>query len=66
MTRSLLRTKEVAELTGIPENTLRWYRHTGQGPTSFTLGKRRVVYDAADVERWIEDSRAAAESKATA
>ncbi|MFI2104097.1 helix-turn-helix transcriptional regulator [Isoptericola sp. NPDC019693] len=61
MTRTLLRTPDVSKLTGIPEGTLRWFRHTGQGPKSFTLGKRRVVYDLADVEEWIEVSRAAAE-----
>jgi len=58
--RTLLRTKDVSELTGIPEPTLRWFRHTGQGPVSFNLGKRRVVYDLADVEQWIDESRAAA------
>ncbi|MEU2199676.1 helix-turn-helix domain-containing protein [Isoptericola sp. NPDC019482] len=58
--RTLLRTKDVSEMTGIPEPTLRWFRHTGQGPVSFTLGARRVVYDLADVEKWISDSRAAA------
>lgn len=59
MGRTLLRTREVAEMTGIAEGTLRWWRHTGQGPKSFTLGRRRVVYDAEDVRRWIDEQYAA-------
>jgi len=58
MNRTLLRTREVAELTGIAEGTLRWWRYTSQGPKSFTLG-RRVVYDAEDVRRWIDEQYAA-------
>ena len=44
---------EVSELTRIPLSTLRFYRHSGQGPRSFPLGGR-VVYKRADVEAWIE------------
>jgi predicted DNA-binding transcriptional regulator AlpA len=62
--RTLLRTKEVAEQIGVSENTLRWWRHTGQGPKSFTLGARRVVYDVDDVTRWVEEQYEAADKKA--
>lgn len=51
----LLNTKEVAEMTGLSEGTLRYYRHTNQGPKSGKLGARRVVYRKADVEAWIEE-----------
>lgn len=51
----LLRTSEVAEMLGIPEATLRWYRHQGDvGPRSFTLGVRRVVYKESDVLEWVQ------------
>lgn len=51
----LLRTSEVSEMLGIPEATLRWYRHQGEGgPRSFTLGLRRVVYKEEDVLAWVE------------
>ena len=56
----LLRLSEVAEMTGVPEATLRFWRHQegkdGRriGPKSAKLG-RRVVYRAEDVERWIEE-----------
>ena len=49
----LLRLPEVAELTGLPVNTLRFWRHRGTGPRSIKLG-RRVVYRECDVVAWIE------------
>lgn len=56
----LLGTRQVSELTGIPEETLRYWRFRGDtGPASFKLGPKRVVYDRAEVERWIESQRAA-------
>lgn len=50
----LLRLPEVAELTGLPVNTLRFWRHQGTGPRSIRLG-RRVVYRECDVVAWIEE-----------
>ena len=49
----LLRLPEVAELIGVPENTLRFWRHRGTGPKSARLG-RRVVYRECDVLAWID------------
>jgi predicted DNA-binding transcriptional regulator AlpA len=49
----LLRIPEVSELTGIPEATLRFYRHQGTGPKSAKLG-RRVVYREVDVQAWVD------------
>jgi len=51
----LLKLREVAALTGVPINTLRFYRSQGGGPRSFLLAGR-VVYKASDVEAWIEAS----------
>jgi predicted DNA-binding transcriptional regulator AlpA len=48
-----LKTTELAEQFGIPQGTLRWWRHKGEGPRSFKLG-RTVFYDAADVAAWVE------------
>lgn len=50
----LLRLPEVAELTGLPVNTLRFWRHQGSGPRSIKLG-RRVVYRERDVVDWIDE-----------
>lgn len=49
----LLRLPGVAELTGLPENTLRFWRHQGTGPRSARLG-RRVVDRERDVIEWID------------
>lgn len=49
----LLRIREVADRTGIPEGTLRFWRHQGTGPKSAKLG-RRLVYRESDVEGWID------------
>ena len=57
MERTVLRVDEVSELTGVPMATLRYWRHRGIGPTSYTLGPRRVVYDRAVVEAWIDEQR---------
>jgi predicted DNA-binding transcriptional regulator AlpA len=64
-TQEFLGTKAVSDWTGIPEETLRYFRHRGEGPLSFKLG-RRVVYDRRDVERWIETQRAATVSGSAA
>jgi len=52
---SLLKLHEVAAMTGVPINTLRFYRSQGGGPRSFLLAGR-VVYKLSDVEAWVESS----------
>jgi DNA-binding transcriptional MerR regulator len=51
-------TQQVADDTGIPPATLRYWRHADIGPASFTLG-RRVVYRRAEVERWVAEQEQA-------
>jgi len=51
-------TKRVSEEYGIPESTLRYYRHCSTGPASFRMG-RRVVYRRAEIEKWISAQEAA-------
>lgn len=55
-------TDEVAAETGIPVETLRYWRYVGRGPESFKLGKR-VMYDRADVEAFIADAKAASRNR---
>jgi predicted DNA-binding transcriptional regulator AlpA len=51
---NLFRLPEVAEMTGVPEATLRFWRSTHQGgPPSARLG-RRIVYREEDVTAWID------------
>lgn len=49
----LLRLAEVSERTGIPENTLRHYRATNQGPRSALIGGK-IAYREHDIDDWIE------------
>ena len=51
----LLTTAQVAEIVHAPEDTIRYWRSRGTGPRYARVGKR-VLYRAADVERWL-DSR---------
>jgi len=48
----LLTLAEVAERTRTPVATLRYWRHRGEGPPSFKLG-RRVLVREEDLEDWI-------------
>lgn len=60
----LLRIEDVAEMTGVPVNTLRYFRHLSTnpkieervqvGPRSAKLG-RRIVYREADVIAWVDE-----------
>jgi DNA-binding transcriptional MerR regulator len=56
MTRTILRTQEVSDLTGVSVDTLRYWRYRGIGPRSYKVG-RRVVYDLAEVNRWLDEQR---------
>ncbi|MDB5288742.1 MAG: hypothetical protein JWR05_3691 [Mucilaginibacter sp.] len=61
MTRTILRLEEVAARTGVPLETLRYWRKIGEGgPRTFKLG-RRVVVDETDLAAWLDAQRAAAQ-----
>lgn len=51
-------TAEVAALMRTSPETVRYWRHVGKGPGSFKAG-RKVLYERADVEKWLRDLRAA-------
>lgn len=53
MTRKIATLHQIHERTGIPLNTLRYYRATGVGPKTFKLGGRVVAFED-DVEAWIQ------------
>ena len=44
---------EVSQLLGVPVATLYAWRHRGEGPTGYRIG-RHVRYRRAAVEEWIE------------
>lgn len=49
-------TAEVAELLRTPAETVRYWRHVGEGPPSFKIG-RRVLYAREDVAAFIAAAR---------
>lgn len=46
--------RELAEYLGIPVATLYQWRHRGEGPRGFRIGKH-VRYRLIDVDEWIEE-----------
>ena len=49
-----LTTAQTSARLGIPEATLRWWRHRGVGPPSFRLGGR-VFYRSVDLDTWEQE-----------
>lgn len=59
-TTTRLSTRQASDYLGIPEATLRWFRHRGdRGPRSYSLTKRHVVYDLVDLQAWADEQKAA-------
>jgi predicted DNA-binding transcriptional regulator AlpA len=59
----LLQLPEIAAMTTLSVDSLRWLRHVGRGPQTFRLGRRVVAYEA-DVIAWIEAQCAAEKAPA--
>ena len=56
----LLSTKQFAAMAGFGESTVEKLRIFGGGPPFIKLGKGRtgrVVYDLADIEKWLADRK---------
>lgn len=56
---SRLTTAQAAEYVGVPAATLRYWRHKGEGPASYMLGGRRVVFDREDLDAWLDAQKKA-------
>jgi DNA-binding transcriptional MerR regulator len=54
-TLDLITTEELAAMCHVAPNTVRYWRHVGQGPKHFKVGGKRVFYKPEDVERWIAE-----------
>ncbi len=50
----LLTVEELADYLGVPVATLYQWRHRGEGPPGFRVG-RYIRYRRNDVEQWIRD-----------
>ena len=55
-TKQRLSVREAAQCLGLSVSTLNKLRVFGGGPTFFKLG-RRVVYDRADLDAWMDARR---------
>ncbi|AGP64918.1 hypothetical protein OEM_33830 [Mycobacterium intracellulare subsp. yongonense 05-1390] len=53
----IMSTAGAAQLLGVSEGTLRYWRYMDQGPRSFRVG-RHVKYRREDVEAWLENQMA--------
>jgi hypothetical protein len=54
--RQLVSTKELSEIWGVPESTLRYWRSAETGPPYVKLGGR-IKYHLADVERYVRANK---------
>lgn len=54
--RPLLSPQDIAHYLGVPVRTVYAWRHRGEGPPGFRVGKH-VRYRASDVEAWLEAQR---------
>lgn len=61
MARTILRLEQVADRTGIPLGTLRYWRsrNLGEGPRTWKMGRRVVAYED-DVNAWVDRQSARA------
>ncbi|MGH3972455.1 MAG: helix-turn-helix transcriptional regulator [Pseudonocardiaceae bacterium] len=57
--RALLTIDEVAEYCRVTVLTVRWLRQEGRFAPAIKIG-RRLVWDAADLDAWIDSQREAA------
>lgn len=53
-----LSTAQAAKYLGLAESTLRYYRHAGIGPASYTISSK-VCYDVSDCDDWLAAQKAA-------
>ena len=52
-TERLMTLADLAEFLGVPVGTLYGWRHRGEGPPGYRIG-RHVRYRRGEVEAWIE------------
>lgn len=50
----LMTLRDAAARIGVPEATLRYWRHLGKGPAGQKLG-RRVMFRTEDIDAWIDE-----------
>ncbi|ORA17369.1 helix-turn-helix domain-containing protein [Mycobacterium arosiense] len=56
--------EQAAAYVGLPVGTLQYYRSVDKGPRSYKIG-RRVWFDRADLDLWLETERRRTERSAS-
>lgn len=59
MNQKLYRTEQLAALLGVSKGTIWRMQAAGQLPKGFKLTSAQTVWDAAEIEQWLEDKKAA-------
>ena len=59
MNQKLYRTEQLAALLGVSKGTIWRMQAAGQLPKGFKLTPAQTVWDAAEIEQWLEDKKAA-------
>lgn len=54
-----LSTAEVAQLMKLPAGTIRYWRHIGEGPPAFKVGRKAVRYRRSVVMAWLTEQEKA-------
>jgi len=62
--RPMLDTRTSGVYVGLSEHTLEKLRCIGGGPPYYKLGRKRVVYDPADLDDWMRSKRCTSTSSA--
>ncbi len=57
--KEFLDSHDLEVMTGVPRATWRFWAHSGDGPLSFKIGRRRV-WRRSVVEQWLAEQEAAA------
>lgn len=52
-----LSTDQLSDRTGIPAETLRYWRRMKRGPRWYRLGPKLIRYQLTDVEEWLDNQR---------
>lgn len=58
--KRLFTRKETAQYLSVANVTLETWAREGIGPKWFKIGPKRVVYDRADIDAWVEESKVSA------
>lgn len=59
----LMTVRECSEYLRTPIPTIRYWRSRGEGPPGFKLGAKRLMFNKADVDAWLEEKRQSTSTK---